>query len=182
MDHVAGGASHADGAGKLIFLALFLLVVGGGFLAWGLMSRRKANEAGAQARLWPLAPGVIIAAQVAAGRVEGAAIITGKIQDRGRAYYEPTLRYRYNVGPDQYEGTRLRFGWLTCQTQAAAERILAAYPVGRQLPVRFDPNDPANSVLEVEAANSNALVAIIFGGIALAFGLLMLVLALKGAR
>jgi hypothetical protein len=177
MGHVA----H-ESAGKLIFLAIFLLVVGGGFLAWGLASRRKGNAAGAAARHWPMAPGVITAAEVASGRVEGTAIVTGQIQDRGRFYYEPAVRYRYNVGPDQYEGTRLRFGWLTCQTQAAAERILAAYPVGRQLPVRFDPNDPSSSVLEVEPANSNALVAIVCGAGALAFGLLMLVLAMKGAR
>ena len=171
-----------EGGGKLLFLAIFLLVVGGGFLAWGLASRRKANAAEAAARSWPIAPGIVTAAEVGAGRVEGTAIVTGQIQDRGRNYYEPMVRYRYTVGPNEYEGTRLRFGWLTCRSSGEAQRLLAAYAVGRAVAVRFDPADPSNSVLEVSAANSNAVVGIVFGGLALVFGLFMLVIAAQGGR
>ena len=172
-------SSHQS-AGALIFLGIFLLVVGGGFFAWGLMARRKADAWALAARTWPVAPGVIIAAQVVNGFVDGTSMVTGQIKDRGRHYYTPSVLYRYTVGAQEYEGNRLRFGWLTFNSTSAAQGILAAYPVGRQLPVRFDPANPATSVLEVAAANKNAMVGIVFGGITLAFGLIMLVISLKG--
>lgn len=172
-------SSH-HGAGALVFLAIFLLVVGGGFLLWGLSARRKGDAWEAAARSWPVAPGVVVSAYVGAGYVEGTAMVTGHLQDRGRHYHTPVVQYRYTVGAQEYEGNRLRFGWLTCRTNAEAQRILAAYPVGRQLAVRFDPANPAESVLEVAAANSNAMVGIICGAGAMAFGLVMLLISLKG--
>jgi hypothetical protein len=172
-------SSH-HGAGALIFLGIFLLVAGGGFLFWGLSARRKADARATLAATWPVAPGVVIAVQVVQRYMTGAAIVTGQIQDRGRHYYEPVVHYRYTVGEAQYEGNRLRFGWLTYTSPGAAQGVLAAYPVGRQLPARFDPSNPANSVLEVAVANKNAMVGIVFGGIMVAFGLLMLVISLKG--
>lgn len=173
-------STHGGGGGALVFLGIFLLVAGGGFLFWGLSARRKADAWEAAARSWPVAPGVVIAVQVVKRFMEGAGIATARIQDRGRHYYEPVVQYRYTVGETQYEGSRLRFGWLTCSSPGAAERILAAYPVGRQLPVRFDPGNPATSVLELTAANKNATVGIVFGGIMAAFGLVMLLISMKG--
>lgn len=167
---------HGD-AGALIFLTIFLLAVGGGCLFLGLNSRRKSNAWAAAARTWPVATGVVIAAHVGSARTLGTSFLTGQIQDRGRNYYAPVVVYRYNVGTTQYENNRLRFGWLTFQSRGAAERILAAYPVGRQLPVRFEPVNPANSVLELEAANRNAMVWIVSGVVLMIIGLLMLVLS-----
>ena len=172
-------SSHQS-AGALIFLGIFLLVAGGGFLFWGLSARRKADAWALAAATWPVAPGVIIAAQVGNGFVEGASMVTGQLRDRGRHYYTPSVLYRYTVGAQEFEGNRLRFGWLTFNSSSAAQGVLAAYPVGRQLPVRFDPSNPATSVLEVAAANKNATVAIVFGGLMLAFGLVILLLSLKG--
>ena len=172
--------THSGDAGALIFLAIFLLAVGAGFLLWGLSARRKADALEAAARSWPVAPGVVVAAHVGTSLAHGAALVTGQIQDRSRHYYTPVVQYRYTVGTQEYEGNRLRFGWLTCQNAAEAQRILAAYPVGRQLAVRFDPANPANSVLEVAAANKNAMVGIVCGAGAILFGLVMLLISLNG--
>lgn len=169
---------HHGSGGGLIFLAIFMLVAGAAFLFWSLSARRKADASEAAARTWPAVPGVVMSAYVGQGQVDNLLALGGQINNTNQHSYQPVVIYRYTVGTQEYEGNRLRFGWFTCGTHAEANRFLAAYPVGRQLAVRFDPADPSNSVLEVAAANSNAMVGIICGAVAILFGAAMLVISM----
>jgi hypothetical protein len=76
---------------------------------------------------WPITPGRIVAsAIVPAG-------------DR----YEAHVEYEYILAG------RVRRGRLpaTPTTRDVADSMIASYPVGREIPVGFDPGDPASSVL-----------------------------------
>lgn len=62
------------------------------------------------------------------------------------------VRYRYRAAGKDHEGDRLAFGAKALMTQAAAEAVVARYPVGAKVKVYFDPRHPARSVLERKSA------------------------------
>ena len=63
-----------------------------GLILAGRLSIRRAAESEA----WPAAAGVVIESTVAAKR-------------EGRQLYRPVVRYRYEVGGERYEGSRIQW-------------------------------------------------------------------------
>ncbi len=166
-----GSRSHP--AGALVFLGVFLLLTGAGFLVWGLMKRSKVQASARLATSWPAAPGVILGCQVTQERPIAALFAPGNpSQSR---YYTPRVHYRYPVGRD-YDGTRIRFGALNFRTRAAAEAVVQPYPVNAPVMVRYDPANPAESVLELQTSGGGTMVAIVFGGMMAGLGVMLLVL------
>lgn len=168
-----GSGSHS--AGALIFLGVFLLLTGGGFFIWGLMKQSKTQASAAIATAWPAVPGVVVSSGVT-DELPIAALFAAGAGAPGRSrYFLPHVRYRYTVGRD-YEGTRIRFGSLNCRSSAAARAIVQPYPANAPVMVRYDPANPAESVLELQTSSGNAKVAIVFGVIMALGGLLLLAL------
>lgn len=58
-----------------------------------------------------------------------------------------TVYYSYEVDGPRYDGDRHAF--LVGGTVPEREHLLETYPEGVSVEVHFDPNDPANAVLEV---------------------------------
>ena len=68
---------------------------------------------------------------------------------RGRStFYTPGVRYRYEVKGQRYHGDRLRWGGgVYSNVRQFAEDTIAKYPVGSEVDVHYNPQDPKQSVL-----------------------------------
>jgi hypothetical protein len=158
-----------DSMGYLgIFVALIGLV---GALLAGL-GWRRARALTEAAQRWLDAPGKVLAAS--AERRGG-----GSATSRN-AYYAPLIRYAYVVNGREREGSRLRFGLTTARSRGGAEKLLAPYPVGAAIKVRYDPENPDQSVLEPGRTSSNLLFAAIACFLLLLGGAAIVVMAVKG--
>jgi hypothetical protein len=60
------------------------------------------------------------------------------------------IRYRYSVDGREYEGSRLGYRTIELHTEQHAAADCARYPEGKQLKVYYNPENPADSVLERE--------------------------------
>ena len=60
--------------------------------------------------------------------------------------YSPKIKYTYRVNGREYTGDRYRYGQMS-SNDGRARRVVAEYPVGRQIDVHFSAADPADSVL-----------------------------------
>jgi hypothetical protein len=77
--------------------------------------------------------------------------------------------YSYEVRAVPYRSGRVAFG---SHSPAAGDRWLREYPVGASVTVRFDPRDPATSVLEPRLVEGNWVMPS-FGALFLGAGFLM---------
>ena len=112
----------------LLFLAGAALVL----IAAGALARMTLKV-----RRWPVAPGEILSSGVR----EGAS------RDDGGRLHRPVVRYRYAVGGRSYEGAAIEHGVATSGGEGWARRVIARYPVGARVDVRYDPADPTRSAL-----------------------------------
>ena len=99
-----------------------------GLILAGRLSIRRAAESEA----WPAVEGVVIESTVAAKR-------------EGRQLYRPVVRYRYEVGGERYEGSRIQ--WAASagyRKYTRARRILDSYRSGHTIKVHYDPSAPAS--------------------------------------
>lgn len=61
--------------------------------------------------------------------------------------YDFDIRYEYVVEGSQYNGSRYRYGSDSNGDRTGHYRILASFPVGGQVKVHYNPNDPGDAVL-----------------------------------
>jgi hypothetical protein len=81
---------------------------------------------------WPLAP----------GRVKNSVM-----EETVSVWPAAIVIYVYEVNGKQYRGTRVRFGGTGAMHPAAAQQVLAMYPIGATVSVYYDPERPGQSVL-----------------------------------
>lgn len=74
-------------------------------------------------------------------------------------------------GGRQLQGRRIRFGQLRFGTRGKAEAALKPYGVGATPPVRYNPEDVEDSVLETTRPSPVTLLMAAFGLVFVAFGL-----------
>ncbi|HEX8364194.1 MAG TPA: DUF3592 domain-containing protein [Allosphingosinicella sp.] len=146
-------------------LGIFVLLLGLAAAAYGWLGHSKALALRQAAGRWAIAPATILATDVRVTR------------RAGTAYWVPLVHYRFAVGDRQYEGERLRFGFIGTQTRAAAQRMVAAYAPGSTKMLRYDPRDPRESVLEPDHVTSNLLICAIGGAVLAAIGLAIVLAA-----
>lgn len=148
MDMVAAG------------LVLVGLIWTGGF-AWAhfrAVGKAKAAES------WPSA----------AGTIHGCTIVEEESTDRdghSSTWYRPVVDYGYSAGGRDHRGERLRFGNYRSASRDKAEKMLARYRAGGAVPVRYNPDDPTECVLETARPGPLYLVMAAFGLLFVGFGL-----------
>lgn len=84
---------------------------------------------------WPTAAGQILASTINYRRRSGG----------GHSPY-PLVMYVYQVEGRQYQSQRIYFGGVV--GGSAMTGVIKKYPVGAQVPVYYNPQDPADAVLE----------------------------------
>jgi hypothetical protein len=138
--------------------------IGSLILGFGIYNRRRA----AASTSWPQAPGTILSSTLGHEK--------GKDVD-GDAYenWWPAIRYNYSVDGRPYEADRLRFGSLKVSDEDKAKAMIAPYPQGASVMVRYNPEKPEDATLE--SAKPGLGTPIFIGGFFLFFACVALAAA-----
>lgn len=117
--------------GTSIFLLIFI-AIGVGFSLWGwsVLQDARASES------WPTTSGEILSSNV---RVDD--------DDEGTSYFGD-VSFRYVVNDKVFTSDNVSFGQYGSGNRSHAEGIVARYPVGGQVTVYYDTNEPQTAVLE----------------------------------
>ena len=77
--------------------------------------------------------------------------------------YTPIITYTYQLMGNSYEGNRIEFGseGVRFGKRKKAEVVIARHPLGSQPTVYYDPEDPAQSVLERKWNSTNTILFLI---------------------
>jgi hypothetical protein len=148
----------------LCCIGIFALGFGGGGVFLIYFTRKNQQKADAS-QGWPATTGTIIDADVSRSMHEDS--------DGDNHYsYSPHVRYTYQVIGSEFTGDKITFGFgKGYGSEAKAQQALANYPVGKQVTVYYDPENPASAVLERKAGGS--VIGYILGGIFILVGVCM---------
>jgi hypothetical protein len=113
---------------------LMIGVVGLAIFLIGLFLVRKSQAAGS----WPSTTGTIIQT----------AIEQRDSGDPESASLGLVVGYRFQIAGRNYSGSRIRFDETMYSTTKQAQAALSRFPVGGQLPVYYDPQNPENCTLQ----------------------------------
>ncbi|MGF1545215.1 MAG: DUF3592 domain-containing protein [Parvularculaceae bacterium] len=128
-----------------VFLALFV-AVGLGLLGYGAHAWRLASVAAH----WPTATGRIVSRDFDIDR------------DSESTTYRTKVRYVYEVNGRELTGETIAFGYAGSSSERFHREVYAALSVGRDVAVRYDPNDPSRAALS-HGVNQSILFIVIFG-------------------
>ena len=93
--------------------------------------------------------------------------------------FTPVVEYAYSVAEQRYTSEKRDFAPYDCATftdERKAKEIVAAFPVGKAVTVRYNPVVPAQAALKVEKPKMHNTV-LLFGATNMVMGVLMIVLA-----
>jgi len=144
------------------FFVLVFAGIGAFLIYQSVRGRQKADAS----QSWPSTSGQITEAHVSH---HTSSDTDGEMSD----HYTPQVKYTYQAIGQEYQGDKLGFGFQqSFGSQAKAQAALAPFPVGAQVTVYYDPNNPAEAVLERKAggATLSLVLGIIFVVIGLCIG------------
>lgn len=139
--------------GILMFAGVFL------YLGWEVVRQETdALRGGSASRTWPTVEGRVVSSTVQAKHGTGGDLTR----------YYPVVEYEYSVKGKLLRGNRIAFDTQPMDHTSAAS-IVKRYSAGRSVPVFYDPENTANSVLEPGTSRGSWLgigVGIVFALVA----------------
>jgi hypothetical protein len=125
---------------------------------------------------WPSVSGKIVNSELVVG---------GDSDDTNR--YSASIRYVYEVRGARHMGDRVLFYYRwrfegRTNDRGSVEAVVRRYPVGREVPVYYDPRDPSTSVLEPGLVRVELIAGIVALGFVALGALLLLFVALGRLR
>lgn len=145
---------HQLSPGKATVVLFIIGVVGAALTIFlGIPMMKNAFES----RGWPTADGVITVSQ----------FTSNTDRDSGSTTYGASIAYDYTVNGASYTGSNVHFGQYSTSDPSYGRSIVNRYPLGKQVMVYYDPDNPSESVLEPGAGWSSFMVA----GIGILFAL-----------
>ena len=140
-------------------IAWILIATGGGILTWSLVNFVYSLLS----RRWPQATGKVIVSDLQRSR-----------DSEGGYSYRPEVSYQYSVEGQEFIASRTRYGdRLALSWSAPAARMVRRYPVGAVVSVHYDPDEPAEAVLE-PGVNGLILMGVALGVLFTSIGIVML--------
>jgi hypothetical protein len=139
----------------ILFGGVFTLCFGG--VGVFLISRlRAAKREAAESLNWPSTPGRIIISDISMYQP------SREVDSSRSPTYAPVIEYTYIVQGIEYHGKRIGFtgGGVTSGTRGDAARLIKPYPVNASIPVYFNPNNPAEAVLEHKVQSQGGLLVV----------------------
>ncbi len=136
--------------GMFIAIPMFIGLVGLLFFVWG------TNDwiSGSASSGWPKATGSVTSSEVVS--------TTQHRNGHSETVYLPSINYTYSVNGVELRGDKISFR-TRFEGETLAQITVARYPIGSNVAVSYDPDDPATSVLEPGADRTN-WIPIGFGG------------------
>jgi len=92
---------------------------------------------------------------------------------------EPHLSYSYRVGGNEYTGHNISIAEMDSASKQDAQAKIEPYPVGKQVPIYYDPNDPEVAYLERQSGGTALALAGIVSVIFFVIGIVVIVYAIK---
>ncbi len=122
---------------KKIATNLILILLGTGFSiwGWGLIADARLSMH------WPTSSGTVILSEVSS--------YDSRSDGKTTRMYTANVRYRYAVNGVQYHSGRVSLGDSSTSSAADKRAIAERYPVGSQVTVYYDPDQPQDALLEV---------------------------------
>jgi Protein of unknown function (DUF3592) len=130
---------------SLTFFGLLFFAIGLLLLYVAIRARRRAKAAMA----WPSVPGRIVESRVESYQ-------TTNDQEKWVTAYRPRIAYQYAVNGAPYQSHKIDVGGVARK----AEQVVAAYPVGREVPVYVNPANPAEAALERSTAKGYVVMMV----------------------
>lgn len=144
-----------------IFLIVGVLL--GGFLLWQLIKGMRAKN-------WPTVQGKVVNSRVTTS-------VSRDSDGDLSTTYGAEIDYRYEVDGYEYSGDRRSFADYSSSNKRRAEKIVARFASGADVPVYYSPDDPQKSVLE-PGINLVSVLFLLLPGIFVVVGVLGLLGAL----
>jgi hypothetical protein len=144
------------------FFVLVFAGIGAFLIYQSVRGRQKADAS----QSWPSTSGQITEASVSHHTSTDS---DGDTND----HYTPKVKYTYLAIGQEYKGDKLGFGFQqSFGSLPKAQAALARFPVGAQVTVYYDPNNPAEAVLERKAggASMSLVLGIIFITVSVCLG------------
>ena len=144
-------AGSISGAGRQLSTGLGEMApvfLAGGALA--TLNTRRLKLQAQRAAKWPVCSGVITESTLESKKRAGVYTSVGRGTPIKQRYYRQQVTYRYEVAGTQHDGHRLRFGDGSWELdRSVIERLIAPYPTGARVEVRYNPDAPRESVLDL---------------------------------
>jgi len=137
----------SKGTGKgcissILSMGVFLLIgMGLSYWGWNILQDARASAS------WPTIDGKVVKSEV-----------THSIDSDGGDSYSPEITYVYIVNNEQLANKTIKFGENSYSSRKKAEGIAASYPVGKNVTVYYDPQQPDKSVLEPGVSGGSYIV------------------------
>jgi len=132
--------SESAGGGKIgrgcILLFFGVFFVAGALMLWFLGIRPVMQVF--EARSWPEVPCTVTSSQVESH------------SDSDGTTYSIDIRYTYEIGGETYPGDRYNFSIGSSSGYNSKQKVVDRYPPGTETVCRVDPEDPTNSVIDVD--------------------------------
>lgn len=129
--------------------AVFLLVIGIVGVALTMFLGIPMVMSALESKGWPSVEGTITVSE----------FTTNRDRDDGSVTYGASVAYDYKVNDTSYTGSNVHFGQYGTSDPSYGRGIINRYPLGKQVRVYYDSNDPSTSVLEPGAGWSSFMVA-----------------------
>jgi hypothetical protein len=141
-------------------------------MAWAGYEMKRALET----RAWPEAQGTITSSRVSkeTRRESGSG-------GRTSISYYPRVAYQYTAEGRSYNGSKINIGGNTGGMEWLSRRAVKKYPSGKKVSVHYNPDDPADAVLEAGIAGSSIFM-LLMGAVFLAAGGLCFLAFLKNLK
>lgn len=151
--------------GGFFFLAGIIL------LFFAIRTRQKSSTSMA----WPATVGRIITATV---RQNSSTDEDGHVDFT----YSPVVEYDYSVNNQAFKGRRIHYGITPSQSKAAAQKEADRFTPGMQVTVYYNPEKPAEAVLEKKVVKSSVglILGIVFMALTLCTCLISGIMVARG--
>ena len=139
--------TRTSGNANPITLGIIFAIVGGAiFFLFALPPLQYSSTS----KSWPTVPGTITKSEIDIWRSDS------------KTHYQPDIVYAYSVDGKKYTSSKITVGDPPLDNNITpAKRLLAEYPVDREVTVYYDPEVPASSALEPGIQRSDYLLAAI---------------------
>jgi hypothetical protein len=107
---------------------------------WTFGTVRKMRAEATRSRAWPTVSGTVAASYI--GSIQRDAGEAGSVD-----VDVACVRYGYSVGGRDYQSDRIGAGGYLKGKRKVLDDFIASHPVGRSVPVYYDPQDPTKAVL-----------------------------------
>jgi uncharacterized protein DUF3592 len=141
----------------LIGFGVIAIAIGAALYAAQLRQGLRANAS----KRWPVSPGTVTASAL-------------EKSPQGRWRYRAAVQYRYRVGGKDYQSNRIFWGGNE-GSRKHMELVIAAYPQGSKVSVHYDPQNPAEAVID-PAQNAGSKPLVLYAVAMVALGLFVLFL------